>query len=176
MTLSNRRVVGHHRVFDVLLHDVNDSNGRALRDVYTFGCSDWCNVIAITPEREVVCIWQYRFGTERLELEIPGGVIEPGESPLATATRELREETGYEAEHVEELGSTSPNPALQGNTCHFFLATGARKTAATKFDEHEDIEVVLVPESEIAKLIDDGMLRHSLAIVALERYLRHRPR
>jgi 8-oxo-dGTP pyrophosphatase MutT (NUDIX family) len=174
MTLSNRRVVGRHRVFDVIHQDVTDAGGRPLRDVFTFACPDWCNVVAVTPAREIVCIWQHRFGTDRLELEIPGGVLEPGEPPALAAARELREETGYEAERIEPLGLAAPNPALQGNTCHFFVASGARPTAETQFDEHEDIEVALVPEAHVAELIDRGEIRHSLAIVALERYLRTR--
>lgn len=174
MALANRRVVGRHRVFDVVQHDVTSADGRPLRDVFTFDCPDWCNVLAVTPEREIVFIWQYRFGTDRLELEIPGGVLEANEPPLEAARRELREETGYEAEHIEAFGSVSPNPALQGNTCHFFLATGARKTAETQFDEHEDIEVALVPEAHLAELVDRGDIRHSLVIVAVERYLRTR--
>ena len=173
MSLTNRQVVGQYRVFDVLHHDVARADGTPLRGVYTFACGDWCNVVAVTPEREVVLIRQYRFGTEAIELEVPGGNLDPREVPLDAARRELREETGYEADTITLLGSASPNPALQGNTCHFFLATGARPTGATSFDEHEDIEVVLVPEDRIAELIDGGEIRHSLAVVALERYLRN---
>lgn len=172
MVLSNRETVGRHRVFDVLHQDVTDADGRPRRDVFTFQCPDWCNVLALTPKREVVFIWQYRFGTDQLELEIPGGVLERGEDPIDAARRELREETGYEAARIEVLGSVAPNPALQGNFCHFFVAHEAEKTAETSFDEHEEIEVALVPIAEVAGLIDTGIVRHSLAIAALERFLR----
>jgi ADP-ribose pyrophosphatase YjhB (NUDIX family) len=170
--LANRQVVGRHRVFDVLHHDVLAPDGRALRGVFTFACPDWCNVVAVTPEAEIVCIWQYRFGTQALELEVPGGVLEANEAPAAAAVRELREETGYEAETIESLGSVCPNPALQGNTCHLFLARGARRTAGTSFDEHEDIEVTLVRLRDLPGLLDEGAVHHALAIVALERALR----
>ena len=57
---------------------------RGSRDIFVFACPDWCNVVAVTPEAEIVCIWQYRFGTQALELEVPGGVLEANEAPAGT--------------------------------------------------------------------------------------------
>ncbi len=142
------------------------------RDIFVFSCPDWCNVIAETPEGELVFIWQYRFGTDEMSLEIPGGVIDPGEEPLAAARRELLEETGYEAESFELVSVVAPNPALQDNRCFTYLARGARKTGATAFDDLEDLETVLVPKNELASLIDDREIAHSLVVVAIELYLR----
>lgn len=142
------------------------------RDIFVFVCPDWCNVIAETPEGELVFIWQYRFGTDALSLEIPGGVIDPGEEPLAAARRELLEETGYEAESFELVSVVEPNPALQGNRCFTYLARGARPTGKTAFDDLEDLETVLVPTSELADLLDDREITHSLVVVAIELYLR----
>ena len=68
---------------------------------------DWVNVIALTPEKQCVLVRQYRFGTERVALEIPGGMIEPDESPLLAAERELREETGYDAQRWTCLSAAS---------------------------------------------------------------------
>src|SRR4051794_27307187 len=73
------------------------------REVFVFSCPDWCNVIAETDAGELVFVWQYRFGTDALSLEIPGGVIDDGEEPERAAIRELREETGYEASSIELL-------------------------------------------------------------------------
>ena len=142
------------------------------RDIFVFSCPDWCNVLAETPEGELVLIWQYRFGTDALSLEIPGGVIDPGEEPIDAARRELLEETGYEAESFELVSVVEPNPALQGNRCFTYLARGARPTGETAFDDLEDLETVLVPKSELAELIDEREITHSLVVVAIEVYLR----
>ena len=142
------------------------------RDIFVFEAPDWCNVLAETPGGELVLVWQYRFGTDALSLEVPGGVIDPGEAPADAARRELLEETGYEADAFELVSVVEPNPALQGNRCFTYLARGARATGQTSFDELEDLETVLVPREKIASLIDDRVITHALVVVALEVYLR----
>lgn len=144
-------------------------------DIFVVEHADWCNVLAETEAGELVLVWQYRFGTDALSLEVPGGIIEPGEEPAVAARRELLEETGYEADTVELVSVVEPNPALQGNRCFTFLARGVRPTGQTAFDDLEDLETVLVPASEIATLLDDRVITHALAVVALETYLRKHP-
>lgn len=175
--LVQRRLgrLGDYRVFAVEEHDVFDHAGVERGNVYLLTCPDWCNVVAITPNDELVMIWQHRFGPEALALEIAGGVIEPGESPERAAQRELEEETGYVADTMVSLGSVMPNPALQTNRCHFFLALGARYAKKTHGEPLEECETVLVPASRTIDLIDGGFVEHVMAVAALERYARQRP-
>jgi 8-oxo-dGTP pyrophosphatase MutT (NUDIX family) len=142
------------------------------RDIFVFNCPDWCNVIAETEGGEIVLVWQYRFGTDALSLEIPGGVIDPGEAPEAAALRELREETGYEASSIELLSVVEPNPALQNNRCYTYVARGVKATGTTAFDDLEDLEVALVPRRDLPALLDSGHVTHALVVSALETYVR----
>jgi ADP-ribose pyrophosphatase len=163
---------GRFRIFEIERSTWNDAAGRPRGDAFVLRSPDWCNVVAVTPDDEVVLVWQYRFGTGRLSLEIPGGVIDAGEEPIVATARELREETGYVADSLEPLVTVEPNPAIQGNRCFTFVARGARPVAATQFDEQEELETVLVPASRIADLLDGGQVRHSLVHGALETFWR----
>jgi ADP-ribose pyrophosphatase len=142
------------------------------RDFYTVQCPDWCNVIAVTPDNDLVFVWQYRFGTEAFSLETAGGVIDRGEAPIDAARRELIEETGYEAEQIEPLSVLEANPALQPNRCFSFVARGARLTGPQAFDEHEECEVALVPLAHLSDLLDGGHVTHGLIAASLETFLR----
>lgn len=163
-----------YRIFEVCRVELEDGSGLSRGDAFTLRSSDWCNVVAVTPDDRIVLVWQYRFGSDALSLEIPGGVIDPGEAPEEAARRELREETGYEADRFELLLTIEPNPAVQDNHCFTFVAHGARSTSATEFDRQEELETALVPADRIADLLDGGQVTHSLVQSALERYWRRR--
>ena len=135
---------------------------------YLLDAPGWINVVPVTPAGELVLVRQYRHGVGTFTLEIPGGMMDPDDdSPAVAAARELREETGYEAGRLWEAGWVEPNPAIQGNRCHTFVAEGACLTAAPEPDGSEDIEVVLLPLAEIGAALRDGRIRHSLVISAL---------
>jgi len=127
---------------------------------------DWVNVIAITPEREVVLIEQFRHGTGAVTLEIPGGMVDPGEDPLAAGLRELSEETGFGSERSLLIGSVTPNPAILNNRCHTVLVEDATELGPCELETHEEIGVRRVPFEDIAGLISDGVIHHALVIAA----------
>lgn len=163
-------------VFRVDRLKMKDGEGKERRDFFTFACREWCNVVAVTEAQELVLVWQYRLGTDALSLEIPGGVVDPGESLLEAARRELIEETGYEATDLELLCAVEANPALQNNRCHTYLARNVRKAKSTAFDHDEECEVALVPVAHLATLLDENHIPHALCRVGLEIFLRRERR
>jgi len=173
-TQLRREPVGSFRIFDVCRVELQDGAGRARGDAFTMRCRDWCNVVAVTPSDEVVLVWQYRFGTDALSLEIPGGIVDAGEEPAHAAQRELREETGYEGEALVPLLVVEPNPAIQNNRCFTFVSRAARRVQNPSFDPQEELETVLVPAARLGDLLDGGQVTHALVQSALEAYYRKR--
>ncbi len=127
---------------------------------------DWINVIPVTPSGELVLIEQFRHGTGTVTVEIPGGAVDPGESPEGAARRELEEETGYRCRELVEIGVVEPNPAFLGNRCWTFLALGCRPTGRTDPDPGEEIVLRMEPLAQFGALIDDGTITHALVVAA----------
>jgi ADP-ribose pyrophosphatase len=128
---------------------------------------DWVNVIALTAASELVLVRQFRHGTRSETLEIPGGGVEPKDaSPLEAGQRELREETGYVSNDWTFLGTVQPNPAIQSNSCHTFLARDAVRAGDPEPDAGEDLHVELHAASDADRLVASGEIRHSLVLAA----------
>lgn len=132
-------------------------------------CPDWVNVIAFTESGELLVVEQYRHGIDASTREIIGGVCEPGEEPLRSAQRELLEETGHASEQWIGLGYCEPNPAVQNNRCHFFLALGCREVAPLDLDPSEELRVWAYRWEEWQALMLDGGVTHALVLAAFLR-------
>lgn len=137
-------------------------------DFYVLDSRSWVNVIATTADQQLVMVEQFRHGTNTVELEIPGGILDTTDAdPVATAIRELREETGYEGQNARLLGEVFPNPAIMSNTCYTAIIENCVCKHPTQFDSGEDIMTRLLPVSEISQFVTSGKIRHSLVLCAL---------
>ena len=136
-------------------------------EFWVIDAPDWVNVVALTPDNQLVLIDQWRHGSESVTIEVPGGMIDPGETELQAAQRELLEETGFAADEWLQIGVVQPNPAIQSNRCTTFLAKHCRQVAETRFDTTEECVLRLVPAEAAADLIRDGRIDHAIVIAAL---------
>ena len=142
-------------------------DGRVIEPYYVIELPNWCNIVAVTEDEKVVMVRQYRHALGKTILELPGGVIDAGETPEHSAMRELKEETGYSVESVQYLYKSSPNPATNNNMAYFYLATGAKPGHAVNFDAFEDIEVELFTRDEMLQLLKDEKIEHGMQVGAI---------
>ena len=134
---------------------------------YVIERPDAAIVFPLTKCGEVVLVRQYRPPIGMMELGLPAGLVEEGESPDAAARRELAEETGYTGEEWEPLGSVASSPSLKDNWAYLFLARNVDETAPPDPDEHELVEVVRVPVEELLNLVRSGKIVSSSGVAAI---------
>lgn len=162
------KLAGDFRIFKLREErKISPRTGRE-HDVYVIDSANWVNVIAATPDDQLVMIEQFRHGSNTVELEIPGGIIDAKDaSPVAAGIRELREETGYEGDDAQIIGTIYPNPAIMSNTCYTAFVRNCQLRHPVEWDHGEDIVTRLVPIADVPKLVASGQIRHSLVVVAL---------
>ncbi|MGM0577831.1 MAG: NUDIX hydrolase [Myxococcota bacterium] len=158
--------VSDHRIFGLQTVERRSPRTGRVGEFKVLHMDDWVNVVALTPDRRVVLIEQFRHGTEEITLEIPGGLVDPGEAPAEAARRELREETGYGGAEPVLLGEVHPNPAIQTNVCTTWLVRDARPIAPPRPDDEEHIAVTTAALEEIPSLIRSGRITHALVVAA----------
>ena len=148
-------------------------DGRRIADFLRVESRDYATVFAVTePETEdaqVLFVRQYKYGPDRVALQLPAGYLEDDEPPEAGARRELLEETGYAAAQWEPLGTYSPDGNRGFGHAHFFLARGAQRIQEADPGDLEELTLELVPLADVPGLLaSDEMVETSpVACVAL---------
>ncbi len=142
-------------------------NGHIVPEYYVLEYPDWVNMVALTADNRFILVRQYRHGVKQNVLEIPGGVIDPGEDAPTAARRELLEETGYRFDTIEELSTLFPNPATSTNKTTTYLLTGGVKVQEQELDDQEEIEVIFASPAELKQLLLDNQFGQALHTAAL---------
>ena len=157
-----------YRIFRIRSQRAISPRTRQAHEFFVIDSVNWVNVIAVTPDEQLVMIEQFRHGSGTVELEIPGGMIDPDDgSPEVAAVRELREETGYAGVNPRRIGHIFPNPAIMSNSCFTVMLENCRCVHPVEFDHGEDLVTRLVPISDIPRLVATGKIQHSLVVVGL---------
>lgn len=138
---------------------------------YVLDAPDWINVIALTQDRKVVLVEQYRAGIDESSLEIPGGMVDEGELPMESAKRELLEETGYQSKKWTKLGQTSANAAILDNYTHIYLAEDCVKVDEQNLEGNEDIAVHILELDYFLELVKNSTVHHSIVVAAVAHLL-----
>ncbi len=168
--VSARQTLINTPVLNLVTSKVRCRRSGIEKDFFKLEFASWVNIVACTEKNEIILIRQYRFGTDQLELEIPGGAVNDGEPPLAAGLRELLEETGYAGEKGRIIGKVCPNPAIQDNLCYTVLVENVKKVAEPQLDDMEDIEVLTLAEDEVFALLQNGSINHGLVLNGLMFY------
>lgn len=149
-------------------------DGRIMPGYYTFEFSDWVNVVPVTSDGNMVLVRQYRHAAESVELEIPGGSLHGNqENPQIAGQRELKEETGFESSNWTYLGYHHPNPALQNNKMHTFLALDCQQTSPPNLDPYEDLTTEVLSVQTVFESLFAGKIQHSIIMASLVLALPH---
>ena len=173
--ILSREQVEDFRIFQIREKRVRSPRTGEIREAQVVECSDWVLVLALTPQKEVVMVRQYRHGIEQVCLELPGGLVDPSDdSPDVSAGRELLEETGYRAGKLTCTGECFPQPAILSNKCYFYLAEHVEALQTQNLDAGEDIEIIKIPIKSITARIANREINHGMVLLAFFFYEMHR--
>jgi ADP-ribose pyrophosphatase len=176
-TLSKDLILDCGKYLKVEKHSVELSDGRIIDDWPWVIIPDYANVVALTMDKKFICFRQVKYAVEGTSLAIVGGLIEPNESPLEAAKRELLEETGYEAGRWISLGEYSVDANRGAGKGNFYLAIYAAKVTEPNSDDLEEQELLLLSRNEILDALRNGEFKVlswsanvALALVHLETF------
>ena len=138
----------------------------------------WVTIIPVTNTGNIVLVREYRHAAGKVMIGLPGGVADPGETDWErVAARELAEETGYAARAYHRIATCYPNPAIQDDELHFYLALGCTPSRGQALDPNEQIEVLEMPYADFLayETLEVQHALHATGLFYAERYFQKNP-
>lgn len=173
--LTSEQLLNRGTWMNLRVERVQLPSGSIVPEWFVLEFPDWVNVIAITKEGQFVMEDQYRHALGQTGFELVAGVIDPGETPLEAAQRELREETGFGGGTWTHFMTVSPNPTNHTNLCHTFLATDVERLSDQNLEATEDIHVDIFTPEEVLQLLSEGQFIQALHAAPLWKYFAQHP-
>lgn len=165
--ILDSRIVAQSRIFRVEALDLEFANGvRTQYERLAGGSGGAVLIVPLLDPHTVLLIREYAAGSERYELGLPKGRIEPGEDVLEAANREIMEEVGHGGRRLELLTALSVAPGYMTHRTHVVLASDLYPQRLPG-DEPEEIEVVPWPIEEIDTLIEREDFSEARSLAAL---------
>lgn len=173
--LSSEQLLDRGTWMNLRVERVQLPSGNIVPEWFVLTFPDWVNVIAITRDGQFVMEDQYRHALGQTGFELVAGVVDPGESPLDAARRELSEETGYGGGTWSHFMTVSPNPTNHTNLCYTYLAVGVEPLTGQHLESTEDIHVDIFSPDEVMELLSKGQIIQALHAAPLWKYFATHP-
>jgi 8-oxo-dGTP pyrophosphatase MutT (NUDIX family) len=164
---THDQVLEENWLFQLRKERFESRHSGKIHDYYVIALNDAVHVVALTPDRQLLLVRQFRAGSGRDSLEIPGGLVEPGEDPCAAGARELLEETGYAGDAPVLLGTFWSNPSLLTSRTFTIVIRNARQVDQPRPDREEELTIEKVHVGEIPSMIRAGQIDHALVVAGL---------
>ena len=140
---------------------------RIIDDYFVVEVPDGVTVVALTENKEVVLVRQYKHGLRQIVLELPAGMVDPEEDHAVTIARELKEETGYSSKDMQYITTLATKPARMSARTSVYFAESVVLEVQPEIKDTETIETVLIPIAELTKVIQSGAIITETSLAAL---------
>ncbi len=155
-TVSKKTILRHSKFLTVESHTVKLPDGQIILDWAWLIIPSAVIVLPVTPDHKFLCFRQTKYAVDGTVLAPVGGMLEPGETPLEAAKRELLEEMGCEASEWINLGGHILDPNRGTATMHLFLALDTKQVAQPNSDDLEDQELLFLSRKELESALWTG--------------------
>ncbi len=169
MKILSSQYISKHKYFTAKKDTYQTESGKIVDPYYIVEMPPSACAFAITEDKKVLLVRQFRYPVDKMLHELPGGFIDEGEAADKAIARELQEETGYHFSEIISIGHTFANPGVLNNKTFLFLALNGEKTTEQSLDENEEIEIILKSLGETKSMLENSEIEQSMHALCMYR-------